>query len=551
MGQLMGIFERVDWEDRMPRNIRFMRIRVRVDPWLPVVSGFMLRLDDGSKVWIQCRYERVHKLCNRCGMIGHTRSQCSQSMEDVEMMLFRQRHNIQTRHHVHFSFDVLEPHFSNELRAFYNRRRRWTSRIRFGNIYHHHPFPQNSQQNQAQANAHVVGLQNGSTSHNQAHETNNPEYPDPDTPQIRNTTNLSFNQAQHATNHPEPDHSNLNTAINSLNLDHHPNPATPLNSPVSSHSHSAQSPVTNVNIHPNQPYPNPTLPPSESHFSTRPSWYPPTNSALKWTWMEGDGPFLTNGVLRNTSISSSETESESITATMFNLDSLNIQRAEVVPQSTWARGEIPESPESLVENLVRRVNRRRFHFELGDASNGPQLSRSQAQAYDSDRSNANRRERVLGQTNEVNLNDLGPVTGEVVGPSLEEGRVRGTISNPEGLLRSPTQDSVNSTQLDPYPLSSVQRNELRDLSVPAPSHLIGGRKRFRKEIGKVNQNIRQRLFCGFLSRGFDGERKEINDGNDGTEYEQNLVVGERMEESSTRSMYGHREAGLQQLPQQP
>lgn len=144
MGQLMGIFEHVDWEDRMSRNIRFIRIRVHVDPWLPVVSGFMLRLDDGSKVWIQYRYERVHKLCNRCGMIKHTRNQCSQSMEDVEMMLFRQRNIIQDRHQVQFSFDVLEPQFSNDLRAFYNRRRGWTSHFRFGNIYHHHPFPQNS-----------------------------------------------------------------------------------------------------------------------------------------------------------------------------------------------------------------------------------------------------------------------------------------------------------------------------------------------------------------------------------------------------------------------
>ncbi|KAL0009218.1 hypothetical protein SO802_010720 [Lithocarpus litseifolius] len=79
----------------------------------------------------------------------------------------------------------------------------------------------------------------------------------------------------------------------------------------------------------------------------------------------------------------------------------------VLPHSTWARGEIPESPESLIENLVQRVNRRRFHFELGDSSSGPRLSRSQAQAYDYDRSNANRRDRVLGPTNEINLNDLG------------------------------------------------------------------------------------------------------------------------------------------------
>lgn len=48
----MGIFEWVYREDLMPRNIRFMRIRVRMDPWLPVVASFMLHLDDDSNVWI-------------------------------------------------------------------------------------------------------------------------------------------------------------------------------------------------------------------------------------------------------------------------------------------------------------------------------------------------------------------------------------------------------------------------------------------------------------------------------------------------------------------
>lgn len=91
MGQLISIFERVDWEDRMPRNICFMRIRVSIDPWVPVLLGFMIRLDDGSITWIQCRYKRIHKLCTKCGLIGHTRNQCTQCMEEIEMSLFRQR----------------------------------------------------------------------------------------------------------------------------------------------------------------------------------------------------------------------------------------------------------------------------------------------------------------------------------------------------------------------------------------------------------------------------------------------------------------------------
>ena len=98
IGQLMGIFERVDWEDRLPRNIRFIRIRVHTNPWSPLIAGFMLRLDDGSKFWIQCKYERIHKLCNWCGLIGHNKGQCTCSVDDIEMMLFRQRVCIQRLH---------------------------------------------------------------------------------------------------------------------------------------------------------------------------------------------------------------------------------------------------------------------------------------------------------------------------------------------------------------------------------------------------------------------------------------------------------------------
>ena len=117
----------------MPKNIKFMRIKVRLNPWMPVVPGFMLRLDNGTQTWIQCRYERVHKLCTKCGLIGRTRSQCSESMDKVERMLICQRHKIQRLYQVPFAFDSLEPQFHNELRAYFNKRRRWTTRARYGN----------------------------------------------------------------------------------------------------------------------------------------------------------------------------------------------------------------------------------------------------------------------------------------------------------------------------------------------------------------------------------------------------------------------------------
>ena len=32
LGQIMGVLEKVDWEEHLPRNIRFLRAKVRIDP---------------------------------------------------------------------------------------------------------------------------------------------------------------------------------------------------------------------------------------------------------------------------------------------------------------------------------------------------------------------------------------------------------------------------------------------------------------------------------------------------------------------------------------
>ena len=57
-------------------------------------------------------------------------------------------------------------------------------------------------------------------------------------------------------------------------------------------------------------------------FSTRPPWQSPLESNLQWTWIEGNGPFITNG--QSTWPHFEELDSKSdITTIMFNLGSLN------------------------------------------------------------------------------------------------------------------------------------------------------------------------------------------------------------------------------------
>ena len=333
-----------------------------MDPWMPVFRGFMLRLDDGSRVWVQFRYECVHKLCTRCGLIGHSRGQCTQDMDEIERWIHRQRRRIQRIHQVQFGFDVLEPLFANNLRAYHNRRRRWATQIGFGNINHNphihsHDQPPNLENNDV-------------PSPNQTSEVNYQTLHVPVTPLHFNNANDSSNSPQHIINRVENAHASLNSAILSLNLGTDVNHLTPLNSPFiegcsQNALQSSQPQHTRNPISLNEQ--------TDSTFSLRPPGQLPVSSDLRWTWVGGEGPFITKGELRGSNMDSSETESDPVTERLYNLDKLNEDRPEVLVGAAWGRGQIPESSEELVESLVQRVNRGMVRFERGSSSLGQNL----------------------------------------------------------------------------------------------------------------------------------------------------------------------------------
>lgn len=110
-------------------------------------------------------------------------------MDDVGLMLFRQRLGIQELYQVQYRFDGLQPQFKNELCAFHNRRRRWTTQARFRHLA------------QASEQAH------------QLHAFH--EYPDPSTPSTPHSQKApTITPAQTQTNNA----STIQNAINILNL---------------------------------------------------------------------------------------------------------------------------------------------------------------------------------------------------------------------------------------------------------------------------------------------------------------------------------------------
>ena len=279
-------------------------------------------------------------------------------MEDIETMLFWQRPRIQDLHQVNFSFDTLEPQFGNFLHAFYNSRR-WTTQIRYGYRQHqphsrtHDPPP--------------MPYPSSSDSSSQTHATDCHRYLDLDTLFLHNLVPNTTTQSHQS---PQPQHNQdieqntLNTAINSQNLGHQPIPNTPLNSPASSPLH--PSPVEPSNTH--NPF---SSQPSGASFAFHPSWFPTSSSTLRWSWIGEEGPFITTGFLQDNQHLVSDTESESSTTILFNLDSLNRDKPKVLPASIWNMGQILESLDFIVETLISWVNQDRLRFERGETSKRP------------------------------------------------------------------------------------------------------------------------------------------------------------------------------------
>ncbi|OMP10800.1 Endonuclease/exonuclease/phosphatase [Corchorus olitorius] len=89
----------IDWENRRPRNIRFVRVRVSADLTVPLVPGCTLERDDGTSQWEVKR--RINRGLNRTSQ----------------------------RHGLPIVVETNTTHFSNQMRAFLTRASRRNTRI--------------------------------------------------------------------------------------------------------------------------------------------------------------------------------------------------------------------------------------------------------------------------------------------------------------------------------------------------------------------------------------------------------------------------------------
>lgn len=129
LGSILGVCLSVDWSPEFPRNLRFMRIRVRIPIDSPLLMGFVINTDDDQMIWVQCKYERMYRICTGCGRIGHTYPACDWQEQRINASLHTQMTRINRLFGLQIGFVVSRLHFVNQARGFINHANRRTTNV--------------------------------------------------------------------------------------------------------------------------------------------------------------------------------------------------------------------------------------------------------------------------------------------------------------------------------------------------------------------------------------------------------------------------------------
>lgn len=129
LGSILGVCLEVDWSLEFPRNLRFIRIHVRIPIDSPPLMGFMINIDVNQTIWVQCRYERTYRICTGCGRIGHTYPACDWQEQRINASLHTQMNRINRLFGLQIGFVVSRLHFVNQARGFLNHSNRRTTHV--------------------------------------------------------------------------------------------------------------------------------------------------------------------------------------------------------------------------------------------------------------------------------------------------------------------------------------------------------------------------------------------------------------------------------------
>ena len=90
VGNHIGRLVEVDVPDNGIAWGRYLRIRVEIDITKPLLRGKILEDDSGKPYWVDFRYEHLPIFCYRCGLLGHSGSDCFTGPRSFRTSVFDQ-----------------------------------------------------------------------------------------------------------------------------------------------------------------------------------------------------------------------------------------------------------------------------------------------------------------------------------------------------------------------------------------------------------------------------------------------------------------------------
>lgn len=84
LGDVIGTTMTSDTGDIMfSSQLNFLRVKVQVDPMMPLIQNIRIRMDNNVVRTIECKFERVFRSCPACHRIGHTANSCPHSNTQI------------------------------------------------------------------------------------------------------------------------------------------------------------------------------------------------------------------------------------------------------------------------------------------------------------------------------------------------------------------------------------------------------------------------------------------------------------------------------------
>lgn len=79
VGETVFLHDHTDYSS----SLNFLRVRVLINPRLPLIQRIRVNLDSGISFEVECIYEKIFRHCHFYRIIGHTQQECPRTVHQA------------------------------------------------------------------------------------------------------------------------------------------------------------------------------------------------------------------------------------------------------------------------------------------------------------------------------------------------------------------------------------------------------------------------------------------------------------------------------------